>query len=399
MGENTLPLSGITVLDLGQIYQGPYAGFLLAMAGARVIKVEPPGGENLRRRSVVGGAALPFAMLNSNKQFVAIDLKTSRGAALLQDLATRADVLLENFAPGVMDRLGLGYEALRAVNPRLIYASGSGYGSSGAYRDFPAMDLTVQAMSGIMSITGVADGPPLRSGPAVADFFGGVHLYGAIVSALYQRSSTGLGQRVEVAMLEAVYASLASSLGLWFGSGGQAPPRTGNRHGGLAESPYNVYPTKDGHIALLCVGENHWRSLADAMQRPELKDDPRFVSLKARVANMDVVDELVADFTRGLNKQDLFELLVHHRVPCAPVRDLDEVVNDPHLHAQGFLTRIDHPLLGEVVLPRSPMRFADGPDLDIVPSGEQGRDTEAILGGLLGLDPEEIARLRKDGIV
>lgn len=399
MSARPLPLAGVTVLDLGQIYQGPYAGFLLAMAGATVIKIEPPGGENLRRRSVVGGAALPFAMLNSNKRFISLDLKKPEGAALLKTLAAKADVLLENFAPGVLDRLGLGYEALRAVNPRLVFASGSGYGSTGAYRDYPAMDLTVQAMSGVMGVTGFPDRPPVRSGPAVADFFGGVHLYGAIVSALYERSVTGEGRRVEVAMLEAVYASLASSLGLWFGSGGAATARTGNRHGGLAESPYNVFPTRDGHIAVLCVGENHWASLTEAMGRPELKDDPRFSSLKARVDHMDLVDEIVSGFTRGRDKQELFALLVRHRVPCAPVRDLDEVVNDPHLHAERFLERVEHPAYGPVVLPRSPLRFAGSDAPDIVPSGELGRDTDEVLSGLAGLSPEEIQRLKNSGVI
>jgi crotonobetainyl-CoA:carnitine CoA-transferase CaiB-like acyl-CoA transferase len=388
-----MPLTGITVLDLGQIYNGPYCGFLLAMAGADVIKVEQPGGEHLRRRGTVGGVALPFAMLNSNKRAVTLNLKTARGCELLKDMARRADVLLENFAPGAMEKLGLGWEVLRAVNPRLIYAQGSGYGRSGPYRDYPAMDLTVQAMAGIMSVTGFPDRPPVKAGPALCDFFGGVHLYGALVTALYERERTGAGRMVEVSMQEAVYASLSSNLGLWYGSGGKVPPRTGNHHGGLAEAPYNVYPTRDGHIAIICVGEKQWLSLLTAMGRDELASDPRFVNLSQRVKHIVEVDELVGNFTSGFDKQPLFELLIRHRVPCSPVRDLDEVVNDPHMHARGALEWVEHPLLGRVVLPNSPLRFEGTDPLPIEPTGQLGRDNMVVYRDWLGLPQDEVERL------
>src|SRR2546425_5575776 len=208
------------------------------------------------------------------------------------------------------------------------------------------MGLTVQGRAGVMSVTGYPDRPPVKAGPAICDFFGGVHLFGAVMTALYEREQTGIGRAVDVSMLEAVYASLSSNLGLYYGSGGDVPMRTGNRHGGLAESPYNVYPTQDGYIAIICVGETHWKSLIDAMGRPELADDPRFASLKTRVANIDAVDEIVGGFTQRFAKQALFELLLKHRVPCAPVRDLDEVGNDPHMLARRALQWIEHPELG-----------------------------------------------------
>jgi len=197
------PLAGLTVVDLGQIYNGPYATFLMAMAGADVIKIEAKGGEHLRRRSVVGGAALPFAMLNSNKTFATLDLKSEKGRELFLRMAERADVVMENFAPGAMERLGLGYEAL-------------------------------------MSVTGFADRPPVKAGPALCDFFGGTHLYAGIMTALFERERTGRGRLVEVSMQEAVYASLASNLGLHYGSGGQTPARTGNRHGGPCSRPWRA---------------------------------------------------------------------------------------------------------------------------------------------------------------
>lgn len=399
MSDRSLPLAGITVVDLGQIYNGPYCSFLLAMAGAKVIKIEAKGGEHLRRRSVVGGAAVAFAMLNSNKSFATLDLKSQRGKELLHAMVQRADVVVENFAPGAMDRLGVGYEALRAINPRIVYGSGSGYGLSGPNRDYPAMDLTVQAMAGVMNITGFPDRPPVKAGPALCDFFGGTHLYAGIVTALFERERTGQGRLVEVSMQEAVYASLASSLGLHYASDGKAAPRTGNRHGGLAESPYNVYPTRDGHIAIICVGESHWQSLLKAMARDDLAADPRYSSLKSRVAHMDEIDDLVSGFTSRFDKQPLFDLLMRHRVPCAPVRDLNDVLHDEHMHARGALQWVEHPMYGRVCLMNSPLRFEGSAPLPIRPSGELGRDNEEVFGGWLGLDPVTLQQLVDEGVI
>jgi crotonobetainyl-CoA:carnitine CoA-transferase CaiB-like acyl-CoA transferase len=393
------PLKGVTVVDLGQIYNGPYCTFLMAMAGAKIIKIEAKGGEHLRRRAVVGGAALPFAMLNSNKTFATLNLKTPRGRELLHEMVKRGDVLVENFAPNAMERLGLGYENLRKINPRLIYGAGSGYGRTGPNKDYPAMDLTVQAMAGIMNVTGFPDRPPVKAGPALCDFFGGVHLYGAIMTALYEREKTGVGRLVEVSMQEAVYASLSSNLGLHYTAGTSVPPRTGNRHGGMAEAPYNVYPTQDGFIAIICVGEKHWKSLLDAMQRPELGQDPRFVDLKSRVANMDDVDALVGEFTQRYAKKELFDLLMKHRVACAPVRDLEEVVNDEHMHSRRALEWIQHPIYGRVCLPNSPMRYDGVEPLEIKPSGELGRDNHAVYGDWLGLSDSEIQQLSEDEVI
>ena len=393
------PLEGLTVVDLGQIYNGPYCTFLMAMAGAKIIKIEAKGGENLRRRGVVGGAALPFAMLNSNKTFATLNLKSERGCELLRQMVKKADVLVENFAPGAMERLSVGYESLRLVNPKLVYGSGSGFGRSGPNKNYPAMDLTVQAMAGIMNVTGYPDRPPVKAGPALCDFFGGVHLYGAIMTALYEREKTGVGRLVEVSMQEAVYSSLSSNLGLHHSMGNSVPPRTGNRHGGLAEAPYNVYPTADGHIAIICVSETHWRALLKAMQREDLLTDARYADLKQRVEYMDDVDELVAGFTGKHTKKALFDLLMSHRVPCAPVRDLDEVVNDEHMHARRALEWVEHPMYGRVCLPNSPLRFDGVEPMALRPSGALGCDNDEVYGEWLGLPKAEIAKLRAEEVI
>jgi len=317
------PLTGLTVLDLTQIYNGPYATFLLAAAGAEVIKIEPPGGEHLRRRAE-GGFALPFAALGAGKRSLRLDLKAEKGRDILRALARGADALVENFAPGVMDRLGLGAAMLQAENPRLVYASSSGYGGSGPYRDYPAMDLTVQAMAGFMTITGLPDGPLLKAGPAVADFLAGVHLYGAVVTALLERERTGVARAVEVSMLEANTFPLLSALSLLRpGEATSSPMRVGNRHGGLSLCPYNVFPCADAHIAIITRNEAQWHGLLRALGQEAVGQDPRFRTVKDRCARMDLVDSMVSEWTARHPKGALFTMLLTARVPCAPVRTLE----------------------------------------------------------------------------
>lgn len=404
MTNQRSPLQGITVLDLGQIYNGPYATFLMGMAGARIIKIEPLEGESMRQRTLIGGAALPFAMLNSNKQAVTLNLKTERGREILLDMARRADVLLENFLPGKLDKLGIGYEVLREVNPRIIVASGSGYGSTGPYREYPAMDISIQAMSGAMGVTGFPDGPPTKIGPALCDFSCGVHLYGAVVTALYEREKTGHGQKVEVAMLDAIYFSLASSLGLYFASGNYGgavnfQQRTGNTHSGKAAAPYSVYEASDGHIAILCTNNKHWISLTRVMGREELGADPRFDTPKKRAVLGDEVDKIVGDYAVQYKRDELFAILSPHHIPCAPVRDLAEITNDPHLHERGMLEWMEHPKYGRIAAARSPLRFENQGLTQLKPSAELGEHNHEIYGEWLGISKEELERLKLEKVI
>lgn len=391
------PLAGVTVLDLGQIYNGPYCGHLLAMSGARVIKVESPIGEGLRGRSD-GPPGYSFAMLNGNKETITVNLKSAEGAGLLVELAKRSDVLLENFAPGTMARLGVGSDVLTAANPRLIYAAGTGFGATGPHRDYLAMDVTVQAMSGAISITGNDGEPPLKSGPALCDILGGVHLYAAIVAALYRRAQTGAGAVLDVAMQDAVFPTLTSALGAYYTLGGN-PPRTGNRHQALGVAPYNVYRAKDGHVAIICIREGHWRKLVRAMGEPALAEDPRFVDMATRCRHMDETDAAVEAWTATLTKDEVFRVCQAHEVICAPVRSLDDVVNDPHLLARGALHKVAHERFGEVALPSTALRFADvAPPTPKLPRG-LGEDNAAIYGEFLGLDAGEVDALRSRGAI
>ena len=383
------PLEGLTVLDLTQIYNGPYATFLMAMGGANVIKVEPKTGENLRSRGDLGGVAYPFAMLNSNKRPVTLNLKSERGKELLREMVRKADILIENFSPGVMDRLGLGAEALLEINPRLIYAASSGYGSDGPYRNYPAMDLVMQAMCGVINSTGFQEGAPVKSGAALCDFFAGIHLFSAIMMALYHRERSGTGKVVEVSMQDATYCSLASNYGMYHARGEAAPERTGNRHGGLGVAPYNAYPAIDGYVVVNAPADHHWQSILEVIGREDLKDDERLKTRTARVVNYELVDELLETWIRTQSKDDAAAAMLARSVPCAPVRKLAEVMNDPNMLARGSLQKIDHPELGPVNLPHTPLNIKGVPRIPIEPSRPLGSANEEVFGKWLGHSPEE----------
>lgn len=393
------PLSGVTVLDLTQIYNGPYATFLMAMAGADVIKVEPLTGENLRSRGDLGGVAYPFAMLNANKKPVTLNLKTDEGKALLKEMVAKADILIENFAPGVMDRLGVGADVLRQINPRLVYGSSSGYGSDGPYRNYPAMDLVMQAMCGVINSTGFADQPPVKSGAALCDFFAGIHLYGAIVTALYERERTGQGRVVEVSMQDATFFSLASNYGMVHARGDAAPERTGNRHGGLGVVPYNAYATRDGYLVVNAPADHHWQAILQVIGRTDLKDDERLTTRTARVQNAELVDELLETWSRGQGRDEAAQAMLARAVPCAPVRNLREVMNDENMLARGSLQRVNHPSLGWVNLPHSPLNMVGLPRMPLVPHRELGECNAEIYGKWLGHSAEELAELQEKGAI
>ena len=258
------------------------------------------------------------------------------------------------------------------------------------------MDLTIQAMGGLISVTGFPDGPPLKSGPAVVDFLSGIHLYAATITALFERERTGRGRKVEVAMQEAAYATLTSQLEAYWQTG-NVPPRTGNASHGRV--PINVYPTNDGYVAMNLAVEEHWHSLLKAMGREDLRDDPRFDSPAARLKNREETDALIASWTQTLGKIRGVRDRPRHRIPLAPVRDVGEVMHDPHMHERGFLEDIEHDEIGPVTVPNSPLRFHDADPVHAMPSPKLGEHNDAIYGGWLGLSGAEIAGLREQGVI
>lgn len=356
-----LPLSGIRIVDLTQVYSGPYATFLLAEAGAEVIKVEPPDGERLRRGT--GAAAVPFAMFNAGKQSVTIDLATEKGKAALAALLEDADAIVENFRPGVLAKLGFDDARLASINPRLLRASLSGFGSDGPYRSYPALDIVIQAMSGVLATTGFADGPPVKAGAALADILGGAHLYGAVLTALHHRERHGEVRHVETSMIEATYPTLASSLPVALTELDAPNLRTGNRHGAGRVSPYNLYPASDGHVAIICTSDRHWQRLADLLAL-DIGDDAALNDTAVRIARIDEIDAAVGAATTKLTRAEIFDRLAAGGVPCGAVQDLREVVSDPHLFATGALFAFDHPEHGPMTLNRGAIRF---PALDRAP--------------------------------
>ncbi len=393
------PLEGMLVLDLGQVYNGPYCGLLLGFMGARVIKIESPDGDVLRRRKR-DVEPYPLVMLNSNKESVVIDLKQEDGTRLFLRLVRLADVVLENFAAGVMDRLGLGWDVLHAENPRVVYATGTGFGISGPNRDLPAMDLTVQAVSGIMNATGFPDSPPVKAGPAVSDFLAGIHLFGGILGALLHRERTGEGQLVEVAMQEASVIALASALGAFMDGDDGVPERTGNRHPALAIAPYNVYATRDGWVAILTGSERHWKSVARVIGRADLLEHPDFATTPQRAARMAEIDAMVEAWTRERDKAAVTALLSEAHVPCAPVQTTREVVNDPHLVERGLWVDVEHPTRGKTRVPISPIRLHGGAPAAVERTAPLlGQDTDRVLGELLGLTSEELGTLHAAGVI
>ena len=395
-----LPLKGVRVVDLTRVYSGPYCTFLMARAGAEGIKIEPPEGDSVRKRDGAGGANLPFALLNANKTLMTLDMKAPGAAEVLDRLLATADVLVENFRPGVLSRLGLTPERLAAINPRLIVARNSGYGQSGLYRDFLAMDLTVQAAAGIIDATGFADGPPVKAGPQIVDFLAGTHLYGAIVTALRHRDLTGEVLSPDISMMDAAVPSLMSNIAAAWANRDDPGfvSRTGSRHGGMSLAPYNIYPAADGYVAIIAVTEKHWLATAKVLGREDMLTDPRFATLRLRCDNMDAFDEELGRETVKHGRETLRRMLSDNGAVCAPVMTLAEVLADPHLHDRGMLHPIDHPTYGQIVVMGTPLRFAGKDPAPYAPSRALGEDNDRILTSL-GFTETEIARLHSDAVL
>jgi CoA:oxalate CoA-transferase len=392
------PLTGIRVIDLTQIYQGPYCAFLMAMAGAEIIKVEPLTGDRTRRRNLADIPPVPFAMLNSNKRSITLNLQKPRGVEILKALVKDADVLLENYAPGVMDRLGVGYDVLKEINPRLIYASGSGYGLSGPDRDLLAMDHTIQADGGLMSITGELGGPPARAGGTPVDFLGGIHLHAGVMQAIIGREKTGMGTLVETAMIEALYFVMTPEIGNIYRTGSQSP-RRGDKSGSQT-SPYGRYVCKDGrYLVVMSVAETHWDRILTVIGREDLRGNPDFGTALKRSARDDEVNETIEAWTRLRTRDEAILALRQQKIPVAPVRDVAEVMEDPHMHSRGMLNHFQHPDLGDIVLPRSPINLSayEMSNLEFYPDlGEHNRE---VFGGLLGMSDAEIDVLEEEGVI
>jgi crotonobetainyl-CoA:carnitine CoA-transferase CaiB-like acyl-CoA transferase len=390
-------LQGIRVLELTNYMAGPYCGMLLADMGAEVIKVENPKLGDLTRESgpFVNGESAGFLALNRNKKSVSLNLKDDRGRDLFLRLARSTDVILENFRPGTMRDLGIDYETVRQFNPRVVYASGSGYGQTGPYSQRPGLDLIAQGMSGLMSITGEDGGPPVKVGVPLCDLTAALFLSYSILSALIARARDGVGQYIDVSLLEAGVA-----LEIWETSGyfatGEVPERLGSAH--RVNAPYQAFRTSDGYVTVGATSANLWAALCRVLGLEVLIEDPRFDSVYHRKQNERELAELIEAVTVTSTSDHWYRALEQAGIPGGVINDIGQVVQDPHLQARGFLIEMEHPVAGRVPATGNPAHLSGTPIERFDPAPLLGQHTDHYLAEL-GLSPQEIASLREAAVV
>ncbi|HKA29166.1 MAG TPA: CoA transferase [Candidatus Binatia bacterium] len=356
------PLAGTVVIDLTRVLAGPYCTLVLSNLGARVIKVErPPGGDEARWIGpFVGGKSLYFSALNHGKESIALDLKRADDRAVFDRLLDAADVLVENYRPGVLDRLGYGWPVLRARWPRLVYAAASGFGQTGPLRERPAFDMVAQAMGGIMSLTGYPDGPPARVGVSIGDIAAGLFLAAGVAAALVRRDRSGAGAMVDVAMLDCQLAILENALTNHLVTGEQ-PGRLGTRHPNIA--PFQAFEAADRRLLVLCAGhDTQFAALCEVIGRPELARDERFASPDARRRHVDLVQEAIAPVLRTRPAAEWLERFERAGIPCGPVNSVADAVRSPQAAARNMVVEIDDPAIGRLAVAGNPIKLDGVPD-------------------------------------
>jgi len=391
------PLAGLKVLDLTRVLAGPYATQSLGDLGAEIWKVEPPGGDETRAfPPFLGGESHYFLALNRSKKSLVIDLKQEEGKDLLRRLVAKADILVENYRPGVMDRLGLGYEALSALNPGLIQCSISGFGQTGPLKDKPAFDIVTQAMSGALSVNGEKGRPPVKLGLPLGDMVGGVYGPIAILAALHERHATGRGRQIDISLHDGLMGMLGYLAQLGFITG-EDPEPVGSMHPTVV--PYGSYPASDGHVIVAVLAENFWARFCAALDRPELADDPRFATLPDRKANREVLEAMIAEVMRTRTVAEWEQRLEAHDVPHAPILGVRAALEHPHSSAREMVVTADHPSAGEIRMTGRPMKFpgASQPPLSAPPL--LGQHTAEVLSDELGCSADEIAGLSDRGVI
>ncbi len=375
-------LQDVLVVDFTRVLAGPFCTMTLADLGARVLKIEPPGGDEARGMGPFkNGHSLYFASINRGKEGVVLDLKTDAGREAARALAEKADVLVENYRPGTMDRLGLGYESLAELNPRLIYASLSGFGQTGPYRDRGAYDVIVQAMSGMMGITGQLQGPPTRVGASIGDMIPALYTVAGIMGALFERSQTGQGCQLDVAMMDSVFALTENALARYWLTE-QNPAPMGNRHPAIA--PFSTFATGDGTIVIACGNDSLWRQLCDCLEIPEGRDDSRFATNELRTENAEELAEFLEACLASRATEDWLERLLEAGIPAAKINRMSDLADDPHLRSRNMVQEIEQEGIGRMLTPGSPIK-SDRSDDDIRAAAPAlGADTRRVLEELAG---------------
>ena len=405
-------LEGVRVIDLTAWLAGPFLSMQLAALGAEVIKIErPKTGEPVRSGVPFVGPrgvrseektnediGLVYLKRNRGKKSITLNMKNEQGKEIFRKLVANGDVVLENFAPGTMEGFGFDYPALKEINPKIIFCSISGYGQSGPYKDRPAFDLTIQATSGIMAVTGFPDGPPLRCGPWIGDLIPALYGLSGILAALASREKTGHGERIDVSMQDCCFSMIMDeSLDLLVSR--KIPTRQGNRNPRIV--PWSTFPTKDGNIAICVFSNDQWKVFLEAIGREDCLKDPRFQNLGDRLKNENDVEAVVKEWSRNLSTEEALKILRKREVPCDPILEVKEVLEDPQLKSRGMIQELRHPLSGGTGLKAAgfPIRFSELPAEYPGPAPLLGQHNDEIYMGLLGFSIEEMEQLKKEGII
>ena len=391
------PLEGLRVLDLTRVLAGPYATQSLGDLGAEVIKVEPPHGDDTRNfPPFVGQESHYFLALNRNKKSVVIDLKQEAGKDLLRQLVAKSDILIENYRPGVMSKLGLGYEELCAINPRLIYCSISGFGQTGPLRDKPSFDIVTQAMSGALSINGERGRSPVKIGLPIGDMVGGIYGPIAILAALHERSLTGRGRLIDISLHDGLIGMLGYLAQLSFVTG-EDPQPVGSMHPTIV--PYGSFAAADGYIIIAVLSEAFWPKLCRALEHPELAEDKRFSMLPDRRQNRENLEEIISRVIRSKTVAEWERRLEDFDVPHAPILSISEALSHPHALARDMVVTADHRNIGKISMTGRPIKYEGAQQTALTAPPALGEHTHAVLRNLLGLSKDELKALSDGGII
>ena len=394
-----LPLKGIRVLDLTHVLAGPYCTQILGDLGAEIIKIERPGvGDQTRKMPphFVGEQSAYFLALNRNKKSLTLNLKTPEGKEIFCDLVKVSDVVVNNFTPGTMEKLGLAHEDLKKINPRIIWASTTGYGQTGPHRGRPSYDIIVQAMGGVMSYTGEPDGPPVRCGVPIGDLGGAVFAVIGILSALVARSETGKGRMVDVSMLD-VQLALATYRAKYYFVAGTVPKPVGTAH--VSNVPLRAYRTKDSYLVIEAFMEHFWKSLCQIMEMPSLVDDPRFNSRAIRLDHREELDKILEEAFLRKTTHEWLDLLYDAGIPAGPINTLAEAFEDPQILARNMVVEIDSPHTGKIKDVGNPIKLSDVDEEAYAPPPLLGEHTDTVLQEILGYSPEKLSDLKEKGAI
>ena len=392
-------LENLTVLDLTRVVAGPYAGALLGDLGANVIKIEIPGtGDDARGYGPYeNGESMYYANLNRNKRGITLNMKTEKGKEVFLKLAEKADIVIENFRPGVMDKLGLGYDRLRELNPRLIYGAVSGFGSYGPYAMRPGYDIVSQAMGGLMSVTGAKGGEPTRSGNAMGDILGGMNLVIGVLAAVNYRNMTGLGQRVDISLVDSVVASLENAYVRYFKSH-ELPVRNGNAYASIA--PYDAYRAKDGYVIIACGNQKLYEKFCnEVVDMPWMITDERFLTVPLRVENNEIQKKYIEEWTTQYTVDEVVDIVLSHGIPAGPIYNVKQITEDHHIaEVREMFIDIEHPVIGKMTVNGCPVKLMDAMPRINRPGPTLGQHNEEIYREL-GYTEEELAQMRAEKVI